>query len=176
MSSIEIGTIHSYKPQGIEELRMAVEEIFKEPVQDTQIPSLAGPNDIIQILFNPVVQGAAVYVALKIADKAIDKTIDVGWEKIVKLVTALQKKGTDVGVGVKMPVRVGAAPGRNAMLIIKTSDPVELSNYFRSIAYCTEEIAKYTPSKKIINRILTGVITLIKAQKLWFWKMATCKY
>jgi hypothetical protein len=28
MSIIEIGTIYSYKPQGIEELRMAVEEIF----------------------------------------------------------------------------------------------------------------------------------------------------
>lgn len=142
MSIIEIGTIYSYRPEGIDELRLVVEGIFQEPVQDTQLPSLAGPNDIIQILFNPVVQGTAVYVALKIADKVIDKTIDAGWEKIVSLVRELRKNGTDVGIGVKIPVRVGIAPSRNAMLIIQTDDPIELSNCFKSIAYCAEEIAE----------------------------------
>jgi hypothetical protein len=142
MSTIEIGTIYSYKPEDVEELRLAVEEIFQEPVENTQIPSLAGPNDIIQILFNPEVQEAVVYIASKISDKVIDTVIDAGWGYLAGLVVALRNKGTDVGVGVKIPTREDIAPSRNAMLIIKTNDPIELSKSFKSIAYCAEEIAK----------------------------------
>jgi hypothetical protein len=143
MSTIELGTIYSYRPAGLDELRLALEEVFQEPVEDTQIPPLAGPNEIIQILFDPSVQaGAALGFAYKIGAKLGDKVIDLGFEKICHWIKTLRESGTNVGIGVKIPVRIGIAPSRNALLIVQTNDPVELENYFKSITYCTEEIAK----------------------------------
>jgi hypothetical protein len=146
MSTIELGTIYSYKPEGMNELRLALEEVFQEPVRDTQIPSLAGPNDIIQILFDPSLKAATstaiTWLALKIVDKVTDNAIDRGLEKIVHWAKTLRKNGTDVGIGVKIPVRIGIAPSRNALLIIQTDDPAEILKYFKSIDYCKIEIAR----------------------------------
>jgi hypothetical protein len=142
MSTIELGTVYSCRPEGLDELRLALEEVFQQPIEDTHIPPLAGPNDIIQILFDPMVQEGAISLAHKIGEKLGEKVIEIGLEKIWKWIKTLREKGTNVGIGVKIPVRVGIAPSRNALLIVQTDDPVELGNYFKSIAYCTEEIAK----------------------------------
>jgi hypothetical protein len=153
-----VAVVYDAAPLEVAEARAALTEMLGEEVGQPALVGYAGPNETMQLLFNGdqwlkilavlgSVFGTGFVAGLgkNAADEvwkrktellqALKSAVAAPFRRLIMAIVAARSRGQTVTLAVPYPYR-----GRNAGLVIPTSDPVEVLRYLSLFARSASEI------------------------------------